>query len=54
MYLHETYWDKLNWYDKRKYNALNYLHISGRVIAPVYYFTIVLFGKTAVKWVKAQ
>ena len=30
-------------------NALNDLNISARVTAPVYYFTIVLFGKTAVK-----
>ena len=34
------------------YDELNYLHVSARVTAPDYNFTIVLFKKTAVKCVK--
>ena len=43
-----------NLYVKRNYDDLNHLNISTRVTAPVYYFTIVLYKKTAVKYVKAQ
>ena len=32
----------------------NSLHISARGTAPVHYFTIVSYEKTAVKWVKVQ
>ena len=53
-YLPETFWHKRNWHARRKYYALNYLQISAWVTASVYYFTIVLYGKTAVKRVKAQ
>ena len=41
-----------NWYAKRNYDDLNYLNISARVTTPVYYFTTVLYEKTAVKCVK--
>ena len=45
----ETYSQKWNWHAGRKYSALNYLQISARVTAPVYYLTIVMYWKTAVK-----
>ena len=34
--------------------CMNYQHILARVTAPVYYFNIVLYGETAVKWEEAD
>ena len=34
LYLPETFLDKWNWYARRNYDELNYLHISAKVTDP--------------------